>query len=87
VVKGKQISILGGLQIGSRHLARLIVALELEADLLPFDKFAHSGALDSGDVHERVCATVIRLDEAEALGGVEPFYCACGHDEPFQSIE
>jgi hypothetical protein len=34
---------------------------------------------------EDVRATVIRLDEAEAFGGVEPFNCAGGHDEPFHS--
>jgi hypothetical protein len=38
-------------------------------------------------VDERVSAAVVRLDEAEAFGGIEPFYCASGHDEPFQSIE
>jgi hypothetical protein len=36
---------------------------------------------------ERISAAVIGLDETEALGGIEPFYCASGHDEPFQSIE
>jgi hypothetical protein len=36
---------------------------------------------------ERVSAAVVRLDEAKALGGVKPFYCACGHDDdPFQSM-
>jgi hypothetical protein len=38
-------------------------------------------------VDKSVSAAVVRLNEAEALGGIEPFYCACGHDEPFQSIE
>ena len=42
---------------------------------------------DSGDMDECVRAAVVRLDEAEALGGIEPFYCASGHDEPFHSIE
>ena len=36
---------------------------------------------------ERVSAAIVRLNEAEALGRVEPFYCARGHDdEPFQSM-
>ena len=87
VVKGKQISILSVLQIAGRHLARLVVALEIEADLLAFNELAHAGALDGRDVDEGVSAAVVRLNEAEALGGIEPFYCASGHDEPFQSIE
>ncbi len=65
---------LSSLQIGGRHLARLHVALELEADLLAFDEFAHSGALDRRDVNEGVSAAVVRLNEAEALGRIEPFY-------------
>jgi hypothetical protein len=75
------------LEIASGHLARLVVTLEVEADLLAFDEFAHSGALDSRDVNESVNAAVVRLNEAEALGGIKPFYCASGHDEPFQSID
>jgi hypothetical protein len=34
---------------------------------------------------KRISAAVVRLNEAEALGGVEPFNCASGHDEPFHS--
>ena len=74
-----------GLQVGSRHLARLLVALEFVADLLAFNDFAHSGAFDSRDVYEGIFAAVVGLDKAEALGGVKPFYCTCGHDNPFQS--
>jgi hypothetical protein len=74
-----------GLQVASRHLARLVVALEVEADLLAFDDFAHSSALDGRDVNEGVSAAVVRLNEAEAFGGIEPFNCASGHDEPFHS--
>jgi len=46
---------------------------------------SHSSVLDSRDMNEGVSAAVVRLDEAEALGGIEPFYCASGHDEPFQA--
>ena len=70
--------------IAGRHLARLDVALEIESDLLALDDFPHSGAFDGRDMHEGVTAAVVRLNEAEALGGIEPFYCACGHHEPFQ---
>jgi hypothetical protein len=36
-------------------------------------------------VDEGVSAAVIRLNEAETLGGIEPFNCASGHNEPFHS--
>ena len=86
VVNGKQIpDDLGGLQIAGRHFARLVVALHLEADLLAFDEFAHSGALDGRDVDERIGAAIVGLDEAEALGGIKPFNGASGHDERFHS--
>src|SRR5436190_675239 len=82
VVKGK-LNRSDGLQVAGRHFARLAVALHLIADLLTFDDFAHSGALDGRDVNEGIRAAVVRLNEAEALGGIEPFNCASGHDEPF----
>jgi hypothetical protein len=85
VVKGKADTKLDSLKVASRHLARLVVALEFVADLLAFDDFAHSSALDGRDVNEGVSAAVVRLNEAEALGGIEPFNCASGHDEPFHS--
>ena len=86
MVKGKPIpSELNSLQIAGRHLARLVVALEVKADLLAFDDFAHSGAFNGRDVNERVSVAVVRLDEAEALGRIKPFNCASGHNKPFHS--
>jgi len=76
---------LSSLKIASRHFAGLVVALQIVAKLLAFDDFAHSGALDGRDVNERVSAAVVRLDEAEALGGIKPFNCAGDHNEPFHS--
>ncbi|MBB4288218.1 hypothetical protein GGE16_000234 [Rhizobium leguminosarum] len=73
------------LEIASGHFARLAVTLKVEADLLAFDEIAHSGALDGGDVNEGVSVAIVRLNEAEAFGGIEPFNCASGHDEPFHS--
>ena len=75
----------GGLQLAGGHFARLVVAFHLVADLLAFDDFAHAGPFDGGDVDEHVRTAVVRLNEAEALGGIEPFNCASGHDEPFRS--
>jgi len=86
VVKGKPIpGALGSLEIAGRHLARLVVALQFEADLLAFDELAHSGAFNGRDVNERVSVAVVRLDEAEALGRIKPFNCASGHNKPFHS--
>jgi hypothetical protein len=76
---------LDSLQVASRHFARLVVALHLVANLLAFDDFAHSGAFDGRDVNESVNTAVVGLNEAEALGGIKPFNCASGHDEPFHS--
>ncbi|MBB6221341.1 hypothetical protein GGE66_002311 [Rhizobium leguminosarum] len=73
------------MKIASGHFARLVIALKLVADLLAFDDFTHAGALDGRDVNEGVSAAVIRLNEAEALGGIEPFNCASGHNKPFHS--
>ena len=49
---------------------------------------SHSSVLDSRDMNEGVSAAVVRLNEAEALGGIKPFNCASGHlKNPFIAIE
>jgi hypothetical protein len=86
VVTGRQRLVrLSGLQTTGRHFARLHVALHVVAKLLAFNDFAHTGALDGLNTDERIGAAIVTLNEAEAFCGLEPFYCACGHDEPFQS--
>jgi len=77
---------LSSLQVTSRHFARLVVALKIVPELLAFDDFTHSGALNSGNVNESISAAVVRLNEAEAFCGIKPFNCASGHNEPFHSI-
>src|SRR5580658_4707554 len=72
-------SILDGLELASRHLAVLLVPFELEADLLAFAERAEAGAFHGRDVDEDVRAAVVGLNEAEALGGVEPLHCASRH--------
>jgi len=68
-----------------RHLARTLVGNELIGDLLAVLEVAHASALNSRDVNENVCSAVIRLNEAEALGCVEPLNGTCAHDEiPFK---
>src|SRR5690606_12444852 len=66
--KESRIPILCSLEIAGRHLARLVVALQIVAELLAFNNFAHSCTLDGRDVDERISAAVVRLYEAEALG-------------------
>jgi hypothetical protein len=77
--------VLGSLELACGHLARLAVTLEFKAKLLAFNDRAHASAFDGRDVNEDVGAAVVRLNEAEALGGIEPFNCASGHNEPFHS--
>jgi hypothetical protein len=72
------------LKLISSHFAGLVVTDQFEADLLAVIEIAHTGALNCGDVNEHVCRAVIRLNEAEALCGIEPLYCSSAHDEPFQ---
>jgi hypothetical protein len=69
----------------SGALAGPAVLDDLIADLLAFVEPLHAGALDSRDMDENVLAAIIGLDEAEALGTVEPFHCACRHHD-FLSI-
>src|SRR5580658_4301822 len=66
------------LQVLRRKLA-LLALLDLVADLLALVQVADPRPLDRGDVHEDILRPVIRLDEAVALLGVEPFDGACRH--------
>src|SRR5689334_18774580 len=56
-------------------------ALEIEADLLPLVELTQARLFDGGDVDEHVRTAAIRLDEAEAFCGVEPFDRADGHED------
>src|SRR4029079_12012114 len=69
----------GGAQIIGRRLARTAIRHDLVADLLTFTQRAKSGALYGADVHEHVVATVIRLNEAKALGCVKPLHGSHAH--------
>src|SRR5258708_466850 len=77
-------SVLGGLELAGGHLAATLVALELEGDLLAFVERSEARAFHGRDVDENVRAAVVRLDEAEALGGVKPLHGADGHGVVFQ---
>src|ERR1700682_3483847 len=69
----------GGAQIVRRRLARATIRHDLVADLLAFTQCAKPGALYGADVHEHVVATVIRLNEAKALGSVKPLHGSHAH--------
>src|ERR1700704_4142525 len=69
----------GGAQIVGRRLARAAIRYDFVADLLAFTQRAKSGALYGADVHEHVVATVIRVNEAEALGCVKPLHGSHAH--------
>jgi hypothetical protein len=76
IAKSRSLKLLGG------HFAGFVVACDLKSDLLPFAKITHPSALDGRDMDENVLTAIIRLDEAKALGGIEPFHGAGGHKSP-----
>jgi hypothetical protein len=55
------------------------VLLDLELDLLTFVERAQSGALDGGDMHEDIPASICGLNETIALLRVEPLHRAARH--------
>lgn len=66
-------------QILSRGFAGLAIGNNIEGDLLSFVQPIHTCAFDRADVHEDIVASIIRLNEAEALLAVEPFYGSLRH--------
>src|ERR1700731_3952540 len=75
-----------GAQVVGRRLARAAICNDFVADLLAFTQRSKSGALYGADVHEHVVATIIRLNEAEALGRVKPLHGSHAHGgSPFSS--
>jgi hypothetical protein len=68
-----------GAKIFRAGLATHAVELRFERNLLTFVERAQAGTLDGADVHEHVVAAIVRLNEAEALGRVEPLNCSGSH--------
>src|SRR6056297_272400 len=68
----------GQREIG-RRLPSVAARLEVVGDLLVVGEAGQARALDGGDVDEDVLTALIGLDEAKALGGVEPFHGASSH--------
>ena len=71
--------VLDRLELARGHLAATGILLQLEADLLAFMDRAEAGPLHRRSVDEHVRAAVVRLNEAEALGGIEPLHNASRH--------
>src|ERR1700722_20713224 len=74
-----EICLAGGAQIVGRRLARAAIGYDLVADLLALAQRSQAGALAGADVNEHVVATVVRLNEAEALGCVKPLHGSHAH--------
>src|SRR3954469_15961917 len=75
------------LEILGGSLAAGTVGDQLELDLLAFRQMGHAGALDGADVHECVLAAVIRRNEAEALGAVEPLNRSRSHGKYLSNVD
>ena len=71
----------GSAQIVGGAFARATVLNDVVGDLLAVIQRTQTCALNCGDVNENVRAAVVRLNEAEALGGVEPLYSTSVHND------
>lgn len=71
----------GSNEVTCGHLARAAVLHQLVGELLAVVESGEARTLNSGDVNEYVLRTVVRLNEAVALGCVEPLYCTSRHND------
>jgi len=62
-----------------RGFASLAIGYNLIRDLLPLVETVHSRSLDGTDVNKHILASIIRLNEAEALLAVKPLHGSFGH--------
>src|SRR4051812_43782792 len=69
---GRVVVASGGLEVRRRFLSAL--PHHLEADLLALVEPVQTCGVHGSDVDEHVLRAVLRLNEAEALGGVEPLH-------------
>ena len=60
----------------------LTARFEIETNLLTLIETGQAGLLHGGNVDEDISASLLPLDEAKALLGIEPFDGANGHDVP-----
>ena len=67
------------LEVSRSGLASAAIFLQIEVYLLTFGQARQSRPLDRRDMDEYVLAPVVRLYEAEAFGGIEPFHSSRSH--------
>ncbi len=77
--KPNEIRLTCGAQIVGRGFARATISNDLVADLLAFTQSPKAGPFDGADVNEHVVSTIVRLNEAEALGRVKPLHGSHAH--------
>jgi len=70
-----------GPKVVSRALARSAILHDVVRDLLTIVQRPHAGALYRRNVDENVRAAIVRLNEAEALGGVKPLHSTSVHND------
>src|SRR5439155_22443339 len=64
----------------------LLPLRDVERDFLALFQGFEARALNRAVMGEQILPAVIRRDESEALGVVEPLHCACRHVVPFPQI-
>lgn len=62
----------GGRELVRGRLAGALVCDQFIAETLAFGQRVHARALGGADVNEHIGPAILRLDEAEALGRIEP---------------
>jgi hypothetical protein len=77
----EQMTNLCRLKVIGRVLAGTAILNEFVTDLLTVCQRAEASALYGRDVYENVGRAIVRLNEAEALGCVEPLYGASVHND------
>jgi hypothetical protein len=73
------LNVLGCDEVVCRRTARTAILHDLVRDLLTFVERGKASALNGRDVNENVRAALVRLNEAETLGRVEPLNCSRSH--------
>src|SRR5436853_7267080 len=66
-------------QVAGRRFAGPPVLFYLIVDLLAVNERRQASALDSRNMDKNVLSTTVRLNEAKALGRVEPLYRSSRH--------
>src|SRR5689334_17379010 len=79
-----ELLLVGRLQVDGRRPSSF--GRDLVADLLALVQAVEARSLHGADVNEHVLAAFLRLDETEALGGVEPLHSTSWHLDRLLSL-